>query len=144
MELLLLFWSALCCPSEMLPSDHAKVLIVEDDAPTREMYRQALTTYGYRVTAMSDGLGALRHIDGERPDVVVLDLILPHVGGHDVYKELRGNPETCEIPVVIVTGSDASDLELHDFRFFLRKPISPETLARVVEDALAWPRALTT
>jgi CheY-like chemotaxis protein len=117
----------------------ATVLVVEDDAATREMYRQALAASGHRTIAVADGLGALRFIEGDRPDVVVLDLNLPSVGGHDVYKELRAHPETCDIPVVIVTGSDAGDLEPNDFRFFLRKPVSPETLTRIVEDALHWP-----
>ena len=63
-------------------------------------------------------LGALRFIEGDRPDVIVLDLNLPNVGGHDVYEEMRAHPETYDIPVVIVTGSDARDLEPNDFRFF--------------------------
>ena len=117
----------------------ATVLVVEDDAATREMYRQALTASGHRTIAVSDGLGALRHLEGDRPDVVVLDLMLPSIGGYDVYKELRAHPDTCEIPVIIVTGSDARDLEPHEFRFFLRKPVSPDTLTRIVEDALHWP-----
>ena len=116
------------------------ILVVEDDAATREMYRQALAASGYRTITAADGLGALRFIEGDRPDVVVLDLMLPTVGGRDVYKELRAHPETCEIPVIVVTGSDARDLEPNEFRFFLRKPVSPETLTRIVEDALHWPR----
>ena len=118
----------------------ATILIVEDDAATREMYRQALAASGYRTVTAADGLGALRFIEGDRPDVVVLDLILPTVGGYDVYRELRAHPETSDIPIVIVTGSDACDLEPNEFRFFLRKPVSPETLTRIVEDALHWPR----
>jgi CheY-like chemotaxis protein len=115
------------------------VLIVEDDASTREMYRQALSAAGYRVVAVADGLGALQHVEGDRPDAVVLDLMLPRVGGHDVYKELRAHPETSSVPVIVVTGSDARDLEPSAFRFFLRKPVSPEALTRIVEDALQWP-----
>ena len=115
------------------------VLVVEDDAATREMYRQALAASGHRTIAVADGLGALRHLEGDRPDVVVLDLMLPTLAGQDVYRELRANPDTREIPVVIVTGSDARELQLNDFRFFLRKPVSPETLTRIVEDALHWP-----
>ena len=117
----------------------ATVLVVEDDASTREMYRQALAASGHRTITVADGLGALRHLEGDRPDVVVLDLMLPTLGGHDVYQELRANPDTREIPVVIVTGSDARNLDPNDFRFFLRKPVSPETLTRIVEDALHWP-----
>ena len=128
----------------MPPFSAATVLVVEDDASTREMYRQALTASGHRTIAVADGLGALRHLEGDRPDVVVLDLILPTIGGHDVYRELRANPATCEIPVVIVTGSDARDLDPIEFRFFLRKPVSPETLTRIVEDALHWPHPVVT
>jgi CheY-like chemotaxis protein len=118
----------------------ATVLIVEDDIAVREMYRHALAASGYRAVAVADGLGALRHIEGDRPDVVVLDLMLPRVAGHDVYKELRANPHTCNIPIIIVTGSDGSGLEPTDFRFFLRKPVSPDALTRLVADALHWPR----
>src|SRR5918994_1207836 len=121
------------------PITVSTVLVVEDDAATREMYRQALAASGHRTIAVADGLGALRHIEGDRPDVVVLDLMLPSVAGHDVYRELRAHPDTCDIPIVIVTGSDARDLEPNEFRFFLRKPVSPETLTHIVEDALHWP-----
>jgi CheY-like chemotaxis protein len=120
----------------------ATVLIVEDDASTREMYRQALSAYGHRVLAVPDGIGALRRIETDRPNVIVLDLILPCLGGYDVYLELRAHPETREIPVIIVTGSDAHNLEPHEFRFFLRKPVSAEALSRIVEDALQWPQAV--
>lgn len=124
----------------MSPPPPATVLVVEDDTATREMYRQALAASGHHTIAVGDGLGALRYIEGTRPDVVVLDLMLPSVRGEDVYRELRAHPETCGIPIVIVTGSDVSDLEPNEFRFFLRKPVSPDTLTRVVEDALHWPR----
>lgn len=110
----------------------------------REMFRHALAACGYRVATSRDGVSALRYLDGEHPDVIVLDLLLPLVGGLDVYRELRAHPETRDIPVVIVTGSDARELEPNQFRFFLRKPVSPETLTHVVEDALLWPQALGT
>jgi CheY-like chemotaxis protein len=122
----------------------ATVLVVEDDRQIREMFRHALAVCGYRVTTTGDGVGALRYLEGDHADVIVLDLMLPHVGGLDVYKELRAHPETRDIPVVIVTGSDARELGPNQFRFFLRKPVSPETLTHVVEDALLWPQALGT
>jgi CheY-like chemotaxis protein len=62
--------------------------------------------------------------------------MLPRVGGWDVYKELRAKPATREIPVVIVTASDARELESGEFRYFLRKPITPETLAAAVDHAV--------
>ena len=123
----------------MPPLSAATVLVVEDDPSIREMYRQALAASGYRTIAVADGIGALRHLEGDRPDVVVLDLMLPTLRGQDVYLEMRANPGTREIPVVIVTGSDARELDPNNFRFFLRKPVSPETLTRIVEDAMRWP-----
>ena len=112
------------------------VLVVEDDPPTRTLYREALAHASYNVIAVEDGLDALRRIAEARPDAVVLDLMLPRVGGWDVYKELRGNPATAHIPVVIVTGSDTRDLEPAASRYFLRKPVSPDTLCAVVDRAV--------
>ena len=134
-----MFCSRIIVDDPMLSYTAATVLIVEDDASTREMYRQALAASGHRVVAVQDGLGALRRIEADRPDVIVLDLVLPRLGGHDVYREMRAHPETRDIPVIIVTGSEARELEPNQVRFFLRKPVSPEALTRIVEDALQWP-----
>jgi CheY-like chemotaxis protein len=112
------------------------VLIVEDDAATRTMYREALTYAGYEVIAVEDGLDALRRIEETLPAVVVLDLMLPRLGGWDVYKELRANPRTRRLPVVIVTASEARELDPSALRRFLRKPISPEALTAMVDRAV--------
>jgi CheY-like chemotaxis protein len=100
------------------------------------MYREALVHAGYRVVAVEDGFDALRHIEQTIPHVIILDLMLPRVGGADVYKELRANAATGRLPVIIVTASDARQLESSAYRHFLRKPISPETLAATVDDAI--------
>ena len=122
----------------MLPSDRSKtVLIVEDDASTRAMYRDALRNAGYDVTAVEDGYDALRHIEAALPDAVILDLMLPRVGGWDVYKEMRANPRTNRVPAVIVTGADTREIEPSNLRHFLRKPVSPDKLVGAVEDAIA-------
>ncbi len=118
------------------PKPRRRVLVVEDDRDTREMYRAALTNYGFAVRAVEDGLDALRHIETEPPDAVVLDLMLPRVGGYDVYRELRANPATARIPVIIVTGTDVRELEANEFRFFLKKPIRPDSLAESVDTAI--------
>ena len=100
------------------------------------MYREALVHAGYNVIAVEDGLSALHRVEETLPDAVVLDLMLPRVGGWDVYKELRAHPVTRRLPVVIVTASDARELESGTLRYFLRKPISPETLTAVVDQAI--------
>ena len=112
------------------------VLIVEDDVETRALYRDVLRDAGYSVVAVEDGLDALRRIEVDPIDAVVLDLMLPRVGGWDVYKDLRANPRTRRLPVVIVTASDVGDLESSAALHVLRKPVSPEKLTAAVDQAV--------
>lgn len=114
------------------------VLLVEDDNATREMYDYALRIAGFAVTAVRDGLAALRSIEQQCPDVVVLDLDLPHVSGIDVYQEIVSHAETCRIPIVVVTGTNWQ-MPAEVFRT-LRKPIASDVLVTTLEQALAQPR----
>jgi CheY-like chemotaxis protein len=113
-----------------------RILVVEDDPPTREVYRLALISAGFRAAAVEDGLSALRYLETDVPDAVVLDLMLPRVGGRDVYLDLRSNPATRDLPVVIVTGTDVRNLEPTPCCHFLRKPVTPEALVEAVEHAI--------
>jgi CheY-like chemotaxis protein len=100
------------------------------------MYRAALTSAGYAVVAVEDGIDALRRVDAGAPNAVVLDLALPRLGGLDVHRELKARPETSNIPVVIATGTDISHLDTREFECVLRKPISTEALVSAVEDCI--------
>src|SRR4051812_30065283 len=82
------------------------ILLVEDDRATREMFEYALRMEGFTVIATSDGLGALRLLEYELPDAIVLDLDLPHVSGIDVQQEVMAHAETSAIPIIVVTGTD--------------------------------------
>jgi CheY-like chemotaxis protein len=112
------------------------ILVVEDDAATRELYRTALTVAGYHVIAVADGVDALRILEHEHPSAVILDLALPRLGGMDVYKELRAQPATRDIPVIIVTGTDARDVERNSVEHFIRKPVHPGRLIDVISSAI--------
>ena len=112
------------------------VLIVEDDPALRELYRWALQAAGFAVVAASDGLEALRQLESATPDAVVLDLALPYVAGHDVQQELRAHPETQQIPIIVVSGSDTTQLNTDDFACILRKPISTDELVAAVRRCL--------
>ena len=113
------------------------VLLVEDDPSARELYRQTLVVAGYKVRAVGDGIDALNVIDTDGPpSLVILDLMLPRLGGVDVYRELRARPATRHTPVIIVTGSDARELQPNKVQIFLRKPVYPDTLMSAVEGAL--------
>jgi CheY-like chemotaxis protein len=112
-------------------------LLVEDDHALREMYRATLVSAGFAVVAVEDGIDALRYIDGHTPNLVVLDLGLPRLGGEDVQRELASRRDTRDIPIVVVTGSDTRDVRKTDFDSVLAKPVSSEGLLTAIERALA-------
>ena len=112
------------------------VLVVEDDPGLRELYRSALNGAGFAVVAVEDGLHALHRIELNAPAVLVLDLELPRLAGRDVHREVRARPETAELPIIVVTGTDTSDLELDDFACVLRKPVTVEALIAAVQRCL--------
>jgi DNA-binding response OmpR family regulator len=119
----------------MTTYERPTVLLVEDDNATREMFDYALRMAGFSVTAVRDGFAALRSIEQGCPDIVVLDLDLPHVSGLDVHQELMSHAETCRIPVVVVTGTSLQPPP-EVFRT-LRKPIASDVLVTTIEQALA-------
>jgi CheY-like chemotaxis protein len=112
------------------------VLVVEDDASLRELYRSALRAVGYAVVAVEDGLEALHRVERTPPDAVVLDLALPRLSGRDVHRELKAHPETHDIPVIVVSGTDTSDLNPNDFVCVLKKPISIDALILAVQNCI--------
>lgn len=111
------------------------VLIVEDDADVRRLFRTALMVEGLDVREASSGTQALRELDVEAPDLVVLDLVLPGVSGLTVQQELSAHVQTQSIPVVIVTGLALNLDHLH-VACVLRKPVAPEELVQTVRQYL--------
>lgn len=117
------------------------ILVVEDDATLRQFYRTALTLAGYDVREAGDGYDALRMIDNHPPDLVILDLTLPHVSGYVVRQELAAQALTHHIPVVIVTGADRLQIDALEADCVLAKPVTAEQLVQVVRQCLASPAA---
>jgi CheY-like chemotaxis protein len=107
-----------------------RILVVEDDASLAHMYCTALTMNGLSVMRAADGLTALRVVEEYRPDVVVLDLMLPQIDGWAVLREFESRPSTRGIPVVVVTGADPSTVT--HARAVIRKPVDPDYIATVV------------
>ena len=112
------------------------ILIVEDDADLRRLYRTALALEGFDVDEAADGFDALRRIDHRRPDLVVLDIGLPAVSGVAVREEIAAHAYTRHIPVVIVTGTTVNFDHL-DVACVLRKPVEPSDLLKTVRSCLA-------
>jgi CheY-like chemotaxis protein len=111
------------------------VLVVEDDPELRTLYRTTLALAGYSVTAAEDGVEALRRIEADPPDIIVLDLGLPRLGGGDVHHEITSHAETVAIPIVVVTG-DAGRLQRDEFPCVLAKPVDLDELVATVDRCL--------
>ena len=117
------------------PNRSKRVLVVEDDPQLLRLYRAALLVSGFDVIPVSDGIEALYQIDADLPDLVVLDLGLPRLSGHDVQRDLSANDRTKHIPILVVTG-DPGDLAESANLCILRKPVDPERLSAEVERCL--------
>ena len=116
------------------PSWERYILVVEDDHALRDLYRATLRHAGYAVVGVEDGTDALKLVTTcTPPRAVVLDLALPRLDGRALSKELRANPTTQDIPVVVVSGSDTSDLDPAQFPCVLKKPIDTDALVDAVQ-----------
>jgi DNA-binding response OmpR family regulator len=119
-------------------SDHRRtVLVVEDDPPLRRMVSIFLRAAGYRVCAAEDGSSGLALAQDERPDLVLLDLMMPELDGWEVLRRIKGDAVTAAIPVLVLTASVDPRLTEQALRLgatrFLTKPIDSRMLVEHVD-----------
>lgn len=111
----------------------ARILIAEDEAPLRNLVRMSLEAVGHHVTAVNDGKEALRAFATEQFDLVILDIMMPHIDGFDVCREIR----TCsDVPIIMLTALGGADDMVKGFELgaddYIGKPFSfKEVQARI-------------
>ena len=108
-----------------------KVLLVEDDESVRQLVRVTLQMNDFEVVEAKDGLEGLLLLEMHHPDAVVLDLMMPDVGGERVLAQLRATPETKRTPVVIITGKPEVAPEVIGLvgrENFFPKPFDPDAV----------------
>ncbi len=115
----------------------ATVLVVDDDPSLRDLYEKVLTLEGYAVIVAEDGVEALKYVENGPVDAVVLDLMMPRLDGRSVKRGFDANAAMKNVPVILLTGHVAPDLDPHEFSCVLHKPISVEALVKAVRDCLA-------
>jgi len=81
-----------------------KILVVDDDKPLRELYKARLEESGFLVVEAGDGEDGLVQAMNQKPDLIVLDLMMPKINGMDVLDILKATDETRKIPVIVVTA----------------------------------------
>ena len=80
------------------------VLVVDDEPLTQDLLRLMLEPAGFRVTSAEHGLDALEKVQNNKPDIMILDVMMPHMDGITVCKKLRSNPETADLPIIMLSG----------------------------------------
>ena len=108
--------------------------IVDDDNSIREFLTQILETAGYSVTGVDSGEAALVQVRTKRPDLIVLDVMMPGMSGFDVAAALKNDPATKDMPIIIlsVVGNEKRGYQI-GIDSYLTKPIDPEILLRKIE-----------
>jgi CheY-like chemotaxis protein len=118
----------------------ATIGIVEDDENTREVFRTILEHNGMHVVEAVDGEQGLVMIRAEHPDLILLDLGLPGMDGRSVARELKADPSTASLPIIVVTAAAEDETRrwaLHlGCNEFLEKPVELRTLTAAVERCL--------
>lgn len=116
-----------------------KVLLIEDDKFLRSILEKKLKDAKFEVTTAVDGKEAIDKIVAERPDLILLDIILPHQSGFLILEEIKKDPEFSKIPVMIISnlGQDEDvrkGLSLGAVEYFVKAKISLEDLVNKVKD----------
>ena len=116
------------------------ILVIEDDDEIRKFAARVLELEGYSVVAAADGRGGLSLAREHRPALVLLDLSLPDIGGWEVLKEIKANPELSPTPVVVFTASVESPLKeralSESAAGYLVKPLSSSSLKEEIARVL--------
>ena len=125
---------------------NAKVLVIEDDLEINELLGEYLALENMRYLKATTGQTGVHLARTERPDAVILDLMLPDIDGFDVARRLTGSRETFDVPVVILTcmclEADREKGYQSGALYFMNKPFLPDDLLATIRQAIAWKAAL--
>ncbi|MFN6518149.1 MAG: PAS domain S-box protein [Nostoc sp. CreGUA01] len=113
----------------VLHENRKTILVVDDDANIRELLRQQLENEGYNVREAKDGVDAIHQIKTARPDLILLDVMMPQINGFDVAAVLKNDPHTADIPIIILSIIENKERGYHiGIDRYLTKPINTEKL----------------
>jgi DNA-binding response OmpR family regulator len=113
-----------------------KVLVVDDEADVRKFLTAVLEKHGYETLVAEDGMTALEIARREKPDLVTLDLHMPHGTGTDFYRKFTRSHDYADTPIIIVSGLAGRELAVKKPVAVFDKPIDPDEFLDAVEAAL--------
>ena len=119
-----------------------KVLIIDDEPDTIVFLGTWLEDQGFEVASANDGRGGMEAMLADTPDLVLMDLKMPYLGGVQLYRQIRGHERLADLPVIFITGVAEYHLfddgceQLPEPSACLPKPVDLQALARAIEQAL--------
>lgn len=119
-----------------------KILLIEDDETLSKMYSKKFTSDGYEVTVAYDGWDGLNKTVSEKPDMVLLDIILPGLDGIALFKKMRSCTETFNTPVILLTNVGEENAIYECFKlgavdYLVKSEYTPAQVVKKVEEFLA-------
>ncbi len=125
----------------MVVQQSIRVVYIEDEAEMIDLVRLVLHRQGYEVIGASGGRQGLEMVRKHRPDLVLLDLMMPDIDGWDVYQQMKNDPVMKDIPVIVITAKAQNIdkiLGLHIAKVddYITKPFSPQDLLASIEQVL--------
>ncbi len=116
------------------------VLCIDDDRLVLGVCTNVLEARGYRVVMATHGRAGIAIAKKERPDLIILDIMMPGMDGFEVCKQLRADPGLCHTPILIMTAMSLPDLEAKGIEagatLSIRKPFNPDQVASTVDQVL--------
>ncbi len=119
-----------------------KITIVEDEIAIRDMYKLKLDALGYDVSTANDGASALHVLEHVKPDLILLDIKLPHLPGNEVLKRVRDTDWGQDIKCIVLTNISKDEIP-KDFRFLkveryiLKVQYTPTQIMEIIQEVLA-------
>ena len=118
-----------------------KILLMEDDFFVRDIYQKKLRECGFVVETAGDGVEGMERLKRSTPDLILLDIFMPYMDGRDVLREIKGNPEWKNIPVILLTNFSAREgvrdgFDLGAEEYLIKSHFTPSEVLGKVESIL--------
>ena len=130
-----------------MESNKRTVLIIEDEEDAAELFAEMMRVSGFRVVKTSNSAPAIALMTAEKPDVVLLDIMMPEISGLDILRQMRRDPALMNIPVIIVSAKGMPTDIKHSMEagasMYLTKPVGFLELREAVDRALGNPSTAT-
>ncbi|MBU0983592.1 MAG: response regulator [candidate division Zixibacteria bacterium] len=122
--------------SQKIKIQSARVLVIDDEPEITDIVEAFLTEAGYAVTVENSAVNAVAKASGFKPDVILLDIMMPGMDGYDICQALKKEPYLAHVPIIFLTGKDRQDDMGRSFKvggdMFIKKPFSCERLLEIV------------